>query len=42
MLDPFTIKPLDEAAVRQHAAAAHGRVVVVEDHYQAGEGSNQG
>ncbi|CAH0730806.1 unnamed protein product, partial [Brenthis ino] len=35
VLDPFTIKPLDEAAVRAHAAAA-GRVVVVEDHYQAG------
>ncbi|XP_053615953.1 transketolase-like protein 2 [Plodia interpunctella] len=36
VLDPFTIKPLDEAAVVRHARAAHGRVVVVEDHYQAG------
>lgn len=37
VMDPFTIKPLDEAAVRAHAAAVGGRVVVVEDHYQAGE-----
>ncbi|CAH2985748.1 unnamed protein product [Chilo suppressalis] len=36
ILDPFTIKPLDEAAVLQHARAVGGRVVVVEDHYQAG------
>lgn len=36
VLDPFTIKPLDEEAVRAHAAAVGGRVVVVEDHYQAG------
>ncbi|PZC75427.1 hypothetical protein B5X24_HaOG206096 [Helicoverpa armigera] len=36
VLDPFTIKPLDEAAVQQHAKAVGGRVVVVEDHYQAG------
>ncbi|XP_039759953.1 transketolase-like protein 2 [Pararge aegeria] len=36
VLDPFTIKPLDEAALRKHAKAAGGRVVVVEDHYQAG------
>ncbi|XP_041982935.1 transketolase-like protein 2 [Aricia agestis] len=36
VLDPFTIKPLDEAAVKEHARAAGGRVVVVEDHYQAG------
>ncbi|OWR51536.1 transketolase [Danaus plexippus plexippus] len=36
VMDPFTIKPLDEAAVRAHAAAVGGRVVVVEDHYQAG------
>ncbi|CAH2215974.1 jg21267, partial [Pararge aegeria aegeria] len=35
VLDPFTIKPLDEAALRKHAKAAGGRVVVVEDHYQA-------
>ncbi|XP_052744471.1 transketolase-like protein 2 [Bicyclus anynana] len=36
VLDPFTIKPLDEAAVKKHAKAVGGRVVVVEDHYQAG------
>ncbi|XP_075984765.1 transketolase-like protein 2 [Anticarsia gemmatalis] len=36
ILDPFTVKPLDEAAVVQHAKAAGGRIVVVEDHYQAG------
>lgn len=36
VLDPFTIKPLDEAAIQQHAKACGGRVVVVEDHYQAG------
>lgn len=36
-MDPFTIKPLDEAAVQQHAKAVGGRVVVVEDHYQAGQ-----
>lgn len=37
VLDPFTVKPLDEDAVRRHAAAVGGRVVVVEDHYQAGQ-----
>lgn len=37
MLDPFTIKPLDEAAIVKHARAVQGRVVVVEDHYQAGK-----
>ncbi|KAF9411767.1 hypothetical protein HW555_009513 [Spodoptera exigua] len=36
VLDPFTVKPLDETAIQQHARAAGGRVVVVEDHYQAG------
>ncbi|CAF4840534.1 unnamed protein product [Pieris macdunnoughi] len=36
VLDPFTVKPLDEAAVRAHAHAVGGRVLVVEDHYQAG------
>lgn len=36
VLDPFTIKPLDEAAVVKHAKEAGGRVLVVEDHYQAG------
>ncbi|KPJ03436.1 PREDICTED: transketolase [Papilio xuthus] len=36
VLDPFTVKPLDKAAVLQHARAVGGRVLVVEDHYQAG------
>ncbi|XP_049885840.1 transketolase-like protein 2 [Pectinophora gossypiella] len=36
VLDPFTIKPLDEAAIVKHARAVQGRVVIVEDHYQAG------
>lgn len=36
ILDPFTVKPLDEAAIQQHAKAVGGRVLVVEDHYQAG------
>jgi len=36
VLDPFTIKPLDVAAVREHAAACGGRVVTVEDHYPEG------
>ncbi|VVC99541.1 unnamed protein product [Leptidea sinapis] len=36
VLDPFTVKPLDEAAVIQHARVAGGHVLVVEDHYQAG------
>ncbi|XP_055316152.1 transketolase-like protein 2 [Sitodiplosis mosellana] len=36
VLDPFTIKPLDEAAVIANAKAVGGRVVVVEDHYKEG------
>ncbi|CAK1593633.1 unnamed protein product [Parnassius mnemosyne] len=36
VMDPFTVKPLDEAAVLKHAKAVGGRVLVVEDHYQAG------
>ncbi|XP_061729621.1 transketolase-like protein 2 [Cydia pomonella] len=36
VLDPFTIKPLDEAAVLANARACGGRIVVTEDHYQAG------
>ncbi|CAH2054995.1 unnamed protein product, partial [Iphiclides podalirius] len=36
ILDPFTVKPLDSAAVRSHAKAVGGRVLVVEDHYEAG------
>lgn len=36
VLDPFTVKPLDQAAVIAHAKAVGGRVVVVEDHYAQG------
>jgi len=36
VLDPFTIKPLDEAAVVENAKAVGGRIVVVEDHYKEG------
>ena len=36
VLDPFTVKPLDEQAVVAHARAVGGRVVVVEDHYREG------
>jgi len=36
VMDPFTIKPLDWAAVQQHSAACGGRVVTVEDHYPEG------
>jgi len=36
VMDPFTVKPIDVAAVREHAAACGGRVVVVEDHYPEG------
>ena len=33
VMDPFTIKPLDVQAVREHAEACGGRVITVEDHY---------
>lgn len=36
VLDPFTIKPLDQAAVIENAKAVGGRIVVVEDHYRQG------
>ena len=32
-MDPFTIKPLDIAAVQDNAAACNGRIITVEDHY---------
>lgn len=37
VLDPFTIKPLDEPAILTNAREVGGRIVVVEDHYQAGK-----
>ena len=33
VMDPFTIKPLDITAIQDNAAACHGRVITVEDHY---------
>merc|ERR1719193_3096510 len=36
VMDPFTIKPLDVAAVKENAAACGGRVITVEDHYPEG------
>lgn len=36
VLDPFTIKPLDEKAIIDHASKCGGRIVVVEDHYKEG------
>lgn len=36
VIDPFTIKPLDQATVVANAKAVGGRVVVVEDHYKEG------
>ena len=33
VMDPFTIKPLDVQAVREHAQACGGRVITVDDHY---------
>ncbi|ODN02005.1 Transketolase-like protein 2 [Orchesella cincta] len=35
VIDPFTIKPLDSAII-EHAKAAGGKVVTVEDHYPEG------
>ncbi|XP_063994514.1 transketolase-like protein 2 isoform X2 [Diachasmimorpha longicaudata] len=36
VLDPFTVKPLDAAAVISNAKEAGGRIVTVEDHYPEG------
>lgn len=36
VLDPFTVKPLDQAAVIENAKAVGGRIVVIEDHYRQG------
>lgn len=36
VLDPFTIKPLDKAAVLENAKETGGRVLTVEDHYLEG------
>lgn len=36
VLDPFTIKPLDESAIIQNALECGGKIVTVEDHYSEG------
>lgn len=36
VLDPFTIKPLDEETIKLHAKECGGNVVTVEDHYPEG------
>ncbi|XP_059488720.1 transketolase-like protein 2 [Neocloeon triangulifer] len=36
VLDPFTIKPLDQAALIQNALECGGKVVTIEDHYPEG------
>jgi len=36
VIDPFTIKPIDIAAIRENAAACGGRILTVEDHYPEG------
>lgn len=36
VFDPFTVKPLDAAALIENARACGGRVVTVEDHYPEG------
>lgn len=36
VLDPFTVKPLDQNAIIENAKAVGGRIVVVEDHYKEG------
>ncbi|CAJ0602792.1 unnamed protein product [Cylicocyclus nassatus] len=36
IIDPFTIKPLDEATIVKHAQRTGGRILTVEDHYPAG------
>lgn len=36
VLDPFTVKPIDDNAVISNAQQCGGRIVVVEDHYKEG------
>lgn len=37
IIDPFTIKPIDRVCVLDAAHSTGGRVLVVEDHYAAGQ-----
>ena len=36
VIDLYCVKPMDAAALGQHIAATHGRLVTVEDHYPEG------
>lgn len=36
VLDPFTIKPIDQEAIIQNAREAGGKILTVEDHYPEG------
>lgn len=36
VMDPFTIKPIDEESIAKHAKEVGGRVITVEDHYPQG------
>lgn len=36
VIDPFTIKPIDAACLREAVSATGGRIVTVEDHYRTG------
>ena len=36
VLDPFTIKPIDQNAIVENALAAKGKIITVEDHYPEG------
>lgn len=38
MIDPFTIKPLDQKTIIDNARVTRGRIITVEDHYYEGEG----
>lgn len=36
IIDPFTIKPLDNRTIVEHARRVGGKVITVEDHYPQG------
>ena len=37
VMDPFTLKPIDKAAIIEHAKAVGGKILTVEDHYIEGK-----
>ena len=37
VIDPFTIKPLDQEGIIANAKAAGGKIITVEDHYPEGK-----